>query len=80
MPGIHDVMGMPGILYVLEYDRNILSTRYARNSMVWKENIKHISMPGIPKAMGMPGIPYVLKYTRNILARGMPGIPSVQGE
>ena len=40
-------MGMPGIPYVLEYIRNILSTRYARNTLstICTRNIKYNSMP-----------------------------------
>ena len=40
---------------MLEYVKNILNTRYARNTL---STIFH---------MGMPGIPYVLKYVKNIL-------------
>ena len=40
-------MGMPGIPYVLEYVRNIFSTRYDRNtfSLICTQNIKHSIMP-----------------------------------
>ena len=65
-------IGMPGIPYVMEYVKNILNIRYARNTLstilahwhirtqstiVCQEYLKH---------MGMPGIPYVLEYVRNI--------------
>ena len=39
---------MPGIPYMLEYIRNILSTRYARNTfsiIVCTQNIKHNNIP-----------------------------------
>ena len=69
-------MGMPGILYVLEYVRNIFSTRYARNtfSLICTQNIKHNIMP---ENLGLRVCQaYIMCW--NINTRGMSGIPYVK--
>ena len=65
---------MPGIPYVLEYLKNILNIRYARNTLSTILAHWHIRTQSTivcqeyQKHMGMPGIPYVLEYIRNILS------------
>ena len=65
---------MPGIPYVLEYVKNILNIRYARNTLSTILAHWHIRTQSTivcqeyQKHMGMPGIPYVLEYIRNILS------------
>ena len=75
-------VGMPGIPYELEYVKNILNIRYARNTLcagicekhiehkVCQEYLKHNTIVcwEYLKHMGMPGIPYVLEYVRNIFS------------
>ena len=67
-------MGMPGIPYVLEYVKNILNIRYARNTLSTILAHWHIRTQSTivcqeyQKHMGMLGIPYVLEYIRNILS------------
>ena len=65
---------MLGIPYVLEYVKNILNIRYARNTL--KTILAHwhirtqstIVCQEYQKHMGMQGIFYVLEYVRNILS------------